>query len=163
LLIVGYPVTEAYMQGDVLVQDFEHLRLELHGRQVVVGDLGTDVFFAHLALGDPGLAAYQYGEGAVRPVPNSPSVLYFPSTRHTIRGNLLRFWEAHGGLAVFGAPLTEVFRDSNGDGSRRIYSMQYFQHARLELHPENRDPRYTILLGLLGPESLLERGWVTGV
>ena len=37
--------------------------------------------------------------------------------------------------------------------------MQYFQKARIELHPENGSGRYSILLGLLGPQSLHERGW----
>jgi hypothetical protein len=30
--------------------------------------------------------------------------------------------------------------------------VQYFQRARFELHPENTDPRYQVLLGLLGTQ-----------
>ena len=59
----------------------------------------------------------------------------------------------------FGAPITSVFTDGNSDGSGRTYQMQYFEKVRLEYHPENKDPRYQILLGLLGDESLFNRGW----
>jgi hypothetical protein len=65
---------------------------------------------------------------------------------------MLRFWRAHGGMAVFGAPISEVFRGQNFDGSGRTYEMQWFENARLERHPETNDPRFSILLGLLGRE-----------
>jgi hypothetical protein len=162
LLTTGYPLTEAYMNGDTLVQVFQHLRLELHGTRVVVGSLGSDEFDAHIALGDPALSKYQYGGGAVNPAPNTATRQYFPQTRHTISGDLLRFWKAHGGLGVLGAPLTEVIRGANGDGSGRTYEMQYFTNARLERHPENADPRYGILLGLIGNEWLAHQGWLMG-
>jgi hypothetical protein len=44
----------------------------------------------------------------VSPIPNSSSARYFPSTHRTLHGDLLRFWQQHGGMAVFGAPITEV-------------------------------------------------------
>ena len=62
-------------------------------------------------------------------------------------------------MAVFGEPISEMFTEQNGDGSGRRYQMQWFQKARLELHPENRDRNYRVLLGLLGPQALRERGW----
>ncbi len=40
--------------------------------------------------------------------------------------------------------------------------MQYFANARLELHPEARNARYAIQLGLLGDEVLVFRGWTPG-
>jgi hypothetical protein len=70
-----------------------------------------------------------------------------------------RYWREHGGLAVFGAPITAVFQATNGDGSDRRYQMLYCANARLEWHPESRDPRYLIQVGLLGTESLVERSW----
>jgi hypothetical protein len=36
--------------------------------------------------------------------------------------------------------------------------MQYFENARLERHPENKDPRYAIELGLLGHQWLQGQG-----
>ncbi len=69
---------------------------------------------------------------------------YFPETGHTVAGEFLSFFNARGGLKIFGYPITDAF-DWNG---RRI---QYFQRARMELHPENPFP-YRVQLGLLGDE-----------
>jgi hypothetical protein len=40
-----------------------------------------------------------------------------------------------------------------GDGT---YTVQYFERARFERHPENQAP-YDVLLGLLGIEALVTR------
>lgn len=74
----------------------------------------------------------------------SPIQQYFPETGHTVSGDFLSFFNARGGLKIFGYPITDAF-DWNG---RRI---QYFQRARMELHPENPVP-YRVQLGLLGDE-----------
>lgn len=74
----------------------------------------------------------------------TPTIRYFPETGHSVRGEFLEFFEAHGGLAVFGYPLTDEFTQ----GGRRV---QYFQKARMEWHPESPDP-YHVQLGLLGDE-----------
>jgi hypothetical protein len=149
-LVLGNPVTEAYLEGAVLTQDFQHLRLELRGGHVVVGNLGADVLY------------YTHWNGyfaEATPVSNTATRRYFPSTHHLLQGDLLRFWQTHGGLAVFGAPLTDVIKEENGDGSGRVYELQWFEKARLERHPETHNPRYAILLGLLGKESLRGRHW----
>lgn len=76
----------------------------------------------------------------------------FPETGHTLRGAFLSFWEQHGGLAVFGYPITEEFdEESLTDG--QTYRVQYFERQRFELHPENAAP-WNVLLGLLGVELL---------
>jgi hypothetical protein len=69
---------------------------------------------------------------------------YFPETGHTIRGEFLDFFNAHGALRIFGFPITEEF-PLNGR------TVQYFQRARMELHPENL-PGQRVQLGLLGEE-----------
>jgi hypothetical protein len=94
---------------------------------------------------------------------STASQRYFPTTHHILSGALLRFWQQNGGMALFGAPISEALRAANGDGSGRQYQMQYFENARLELHPENRDSRYAIEPGLLGTESLVERGWMASI
>jgi hypothetical protein len=122
---------------------------------VVIAPLGSEVLAYHAAdLGGDS------GSGAARSGPDTPSRRYFPATHHSLRGDLLRFWQQHGGMAVFGAPITEVFQAQNGDGSGRVYAMQYFENARLERHPELHDPRYAILLGLLGTEDVEAWGWL---
>ena len=72
---------------------------------------------------------------------------------------MLRFWQTHGGLAVFGMPISELYTAPNADGTGRSYQMQLFENARLEYHPESPDPRHSILLGMLGRQALLPLGW----
>ncbi len=72
------------------------------------------------------------------------AVRYFPETGHNVRGEFLDFFDQQGGLKIFGYPITEEF---TLDGR----TVQYFQRARFELHPENQPP-YRVLLGLLGEE-----------
>jgi hypothetical protein len=81
--------------------------------------------------------------------PQDPAVTYFPPTGHTLRGVFRDYWTAHGGLAQFGYPLTDEFPERNPtDG--RVYTVQYFERNRFELHPENAGTPYVVLLGLLG-------------
>jgi hypothetical protein len=81
--------------------------------------------------------------------PQDPAVTYFPATGHTLRGLFQAYWQAHGGLAQFGYPITEEFAEKNAtDG--RVYTVQYFQRNRFESHPENAGTPYQVLLGLLG-------------
>ncbi len=145
--ILGDPVDEAYTRNGVLTQDFDHTRLELRGGAVVFGALGSEVSVYQRQY-DGALAG---ALRAVAPRGNTDTLRYFPATRHTAQGAILRYWQANGGESTFGAPISEAFRDGNGDGSGRTYVMQLFQKARIELHPENGPGRYAILLGLLGP------------
>jgi hypothetical protein len=45
-----------------------------------------------------------------------------------------------------------------GDGI--TYTVQYFERARFEYHPEYAGTEYEVLLGLLGNEMLRERSWI---
>ncbi len=73
---------------------------------------------------------------------------YFPETGHTIGGRFLQYWQQHGGLAQQGYPLSdEVQERSDTDG--KVYTVQYFERAVFELHPENQPPN-DVLLSLLG-------------
>src|SRR5690242_18119433 len=76
------------------------------------------------------------------------ATLYFPQTGHTVKGRFLEYWETHGGLAQQGYPLSEeVQEESPTDGN--VYTIQYFERAIFELHPNNKPP-YDVLLSLLG-------------
>ncbi len=60
----------------------------------------------------------------------------------------LSYWQTHGGLAQQGYPLTNAFPEvSDTDG--KTYTVQYFERAVFEAHPENQPPN-NVLLSLLG-------------
>lgn len=80
-----------------------------------------------------------------QPAP-SDAALWFPETGHSIGGGFRAFWEANGGLAIFGYPLTDELQE---DGM----IVQYFERAVFEFHPENQDP-YRVLLRRLGADAL---------
>ena len=69
---------------------------------------------------------------------------FFEETGHWVKGEFLAYFREHGELEIFGYPLTEEFVDQG-------LSVQYFQRARMEWHPEN-PARYQVQLGLLGEE-----------
>ena len=70
----------------------------------------------------------------------------FPETGACISGRIREFWEQNGGLAVFGLPLAPQ-QEETLEG--QALQAQWFERARLELHPENARP-YDVLLGRLG-------------
>lgn len=79
----------------------------------------------------------------------------FPETGKTVRGKFLQYWNTHGGLAQQGFPLSDEMQEkSETDG--KTYTVQYFERAVFELHPENQAP-YDVLLSLLGVHSFKRR------
>src|SRR5207248_9806476 len=83
--------------------------------------------------------------------PPLPGATYPNATGHNLAGGFLQYWQANGGLAQFGYPLSEELRERLEDGKE--YTVQYFERARLEVHPENPAP-YDILLGQFGRRIL---------
>jgi hypothetical protein len=82
--------------------------------------------------------------------------LCFPETRQCLRDRFQGYWQASGGLPVFGFPITaatdEVSRDTG-----KTYLTQWLERNRFELHPENAAP-YDVLLGRLGDDRLRQQG-----
>lgn len=75
----------------------------------------------------------------------------FSQTGKQVCGRFLEYWQANGGLAQQGLPLSDTFQEKNAaDG--RTYTVQYFERAVFEAHPENQPP-YDVLLSLLGSEK----------
>ncbi|MFL5732882.1 MAG: hypothetical protein ACJ78Q_06740, partial [Chloroflexia bacterium] len=71
----------------------------------------------------------------------------FKETDKAACGRFLRYWEQHGGLMQQGYPLSgEMGEVSSADG--KVYTVQYFERAVLEYHPELQPP--DVLLSLLG-------------
>lgn len=72
----------------------------------------------------------------------------FPQTGHKVCGKFLTYWQQHGGLAQQGYPLSEEFTETS-DLNGKPYTVQYFERAVFELHPENKPP-FDVLLSQLG-------------
>jgi predicted metalloprotease len=72
----------------------------------------------------------------------------FPETGRTVSGQFLRYWQDHGGLAQQGYPISQEFRERSPETGQE-YTVQYFERAVFEQHPENKPP-YDVLLSLLG-------------
>lgn len=86
---------------------------------------------------------------AAAPATNVEAFAYFPQTGHNVGLQVKKFYDAHGGVDIFGMPLTEVIVDQSG------LSVQYFERARIEIHPD-LPPDSRILLSLAG--SILTQG-----
>ncbi len=146
----GLPVTEPLYErlddGKIyLVQYTERARFELHpenlpSSRVLLGLLGNK------------LAAGREAEQPFQPAQAGDGGVYFKETSHNSTGVIYTYWQQHGGLAVFGYPISEAFQEKSAtDG--KMYLVQYFERNRLEGHPENGDPNYQVLLGLLGVQQ----------
>ncbi|HST05722.1 MAG TPA: carboxypeptidase-like regulatory domain-containing protein [Chloroflexia bacterium] len=72
----------------------------------------------------------------------------FPETGKSVSGTFLQYWQSHGGLAQQGYPVSDEMQEEN-DTDGNLYTVQYFERAVFELHPENQPP-YDVLLSLLG-------------
>ncbi len=79
-------------------------------------------------------------------LPLDLAALHFPVTGHNLAGGFLRYWWEHGQVVMFGLPISEEMTE----GGRTV---QYFERARFEYHPENRPP-WDILGGHLGRQAM---------
>ncbi len=78
----------------------------------------------------------------------------FPETGKTLRGKFLQYWLCHGGLAQQGLPVSsEISERSDTDG--KTYTVQYFERAVFEYHPETAPN--DVLLSLLGSFAYQQR------
>jgi hypothetical protein len=149
----GYPITEELTEPGpdnkpLGVQYFERNRFEHHPEnnppeEVLLGLLGTSFHTP-----DPASAPI---EGAQ----------YFPETGHNLSGAFKAYWDTHGTLAIHGYPITEQFVETNPI-DRKPYTVQYFQRSRMELHPENAGSPYEVLLGMLGTQLSMQKGYPYG-
>ncbi|MEI7554884.1 L,D-transpeptidase [Candidatus Chlorohelix sp.] len=78
------------------------------------------------------------------PTPN-PDKIYFSDCGHYLSYGFLRFWQMNGKFDSFGCPVTDELTE-NGR------TVQYFQKARMEYHPDLAGTQWETSLGLLGTE-----------
>jgi|SRR5579859_7539417 len=72
----------------------------------------------------------------------------FRQTGKTVCDPFLTYWQQHGGLPIFGYPISQPFPERS-DLNGKTYTVQYFERAVFEQHPENKPP-YDVLLSQLG-------------
>jgi hypothetical protein len=161
LLIFGYPITQPRMENGRKVQYFERARFEYHAENGLLPGFKELDQAGRLRLvvqltryGAPLAAARQFPAGTP---PGTPDIAWFPETQHTLRGVFKRFWEEHAGLTNFGYPLSEEVQEVSVLDNRP-YTVQYFERARLEYHPEHAGTPFEVLLGQLGTEDMRARG-----
>src|SRR5688572_17932269 len=77
-----------------------------------------------------------------------PSCQTFRETGKSVCGRFLQYWQQNGGLAQQGLPLSSEFVEVS-DLNGQSYTVQYFERAVFEKHPENQPP-FDVLLSQLG-------------
>jgi hypothetical protein len=158
LTIFGYPISEAFpqLQADGVtrtVQYFERNRFELHTEHA-----GTD-YEVLLGLLGSELSSARRGEPAFQPLSAAPTGReFFAATGHSLGGAFRDYWRNHGGLAVFGYPISEEFQEYRPE-TGQWYTVQYFERNRFEYHAEHAGTPFAVQLGLLGNQWVDSRGW----
>ncbi|HET6313125.1 MAG TPA: alpha/beta hydrolase [Chloroflexia bacterium] len=144
----GYPISEEMQEVSdtdgktYRVQYFERAVFEYHPDNpqpydVLLSLLGSMRY------------AQKYPGGAPGQVPNAaPGSILFAETGKRVGGLFLEYWKSNGGLARQGYPLSEEFKEVSSINGR-TYTVQYFERAVFEWHPENRPP-FQVLLSPLG-------------
>ncbi len=146
LPVFGYPITDEYSDPEVgfVTQYFERARFELQPGawpshyNVMLGLLGDEL---------------AQKEGLLQTTPfkkidaaSDAHCTYYPQTGHRLCFGFRDYWDSHGGLTIFGFPISEEFTDPQTG-----FTVQYFERQRFEYHPEN-SPAWQVEGGLLGSE-----------
>ena len=124
--VFGYPITDEYTdaQTGFVTQYFERARFEWHPGDlaehydVLLGLLGVELAQRGLTGTTPfqRINAAQRRQLHLLPADWSPALLRLP-----------RLLERHGGLAIFGFPISEEFHDPETG-----FTVQYFERQRFE-------------------------------
>jgi hypothetical protein len=131
--LYGYPISEEFVSEGVPTQYFERARFEYRPEssrpwKVELANIGSMV-----SEGRVFAPAAQTSEGGRT---------YFEQTGHTLKGSFQQFWQANGGLAIFGYPISEEFQEAGR-------TVQYFERARFEQGTQGR-----VQLGRVGDELM---------
>jgi uncharacterized lipoprotein YbaY len=146
--------------GAIQAQWFERHRLELHPENpapydVLLGRLGVD------RLAQQGRDWQSFPRPDPAEAGDAERCRLFSETGHVVCDAFLQAFRAYGlsfpgragvtyeeSLALFGLPISAPMTETI-DGKE--YTVQWFERARFELHPENQPP-YNVLFGRLGAE-----------
>jgi hypothetical protein len=131
--IFGLPLTELIADGDLQVQYFE-----LHAEGITLSLIGRTLTEGRAD------AAFQWQAAA----PSAERTFYAQSG-HTLGGAFGWFWQTHGGMPIFGYPISEELTE-------RDVWVQYFERVRLEYHPDR--PGAEVQISALGRDYAQLRG-----
>ena len=93
--------------------------------------------------------------GAWAAPPQQAGCQTFRETGKTVCGRFLQYWLQNGDLPQQGYPISNEFREKS-DLDGKEYTVQYFERAVFEMHPENPQP-YDVLLSQLGTFRFREK------
>lgn len=144
----GFPISgEIQEKSDTdgktyTVQYFERAEFESHPENKAPNDV-------LLSLVGVYMYRQKYPNGAPGQRPNnSPGSVLFSETGKRLGGVFLDYWKNNGGVAQQGYPISDEFQEKS-DLNGQTYTVQYFERAVFELHPENKPP-YDVLLSQVG-------------
>jgi hypothetical protein len=130
-LLYGYPITEEFTRSDgLLVQYFQRARFEYHpelseGQRVTLTPIGREIYTPILPIN----------------FSNPFACRNFEQTGYSVCFAFLEFFDAYGGLAQFGAPVSPFEYQDN-------MIVQYFENARIEWQPMREDGQRVVVTDL---------------
>ncbi|HET7036763.1 MAG TPA: kelch repeat-containing protein [Thermomicrobiaceae bacterium] len=174
LTIFGYPLSEEFQERDPgtghtnVVQYTERARFEYPGDGYSsgapcnpdMGRVGAELAQARGLLDTTPFQRLPLPAGTG----SDANCTFFAETGHRLCFGFRQFWQSHGldlggqqtaywkSVALFGYPISEEFTDPDTG-----LTVQYFERARFEYHPEN-PAGYKVELGRVGAELLAAQG-----
>jgi hypothetical protein len=125
--VLGAPLAEASAAPGGLVQYYDGVGMQAHGKTATLLPLGLE------ELG--GKAAPKAAE-----LPKRQKHLYFKASGHNLTGAFLHYWQSSGGAAVWGQPSTEQYKKAGN-------TVQYFTNAEFVLNGSS------VVLGSVGARA----------
>ncbi|MGN6757457.1 MAG: hypothetical protein ACTHMJ_13830 [Thermomicrobiales bacterium] len=118
----GYPLSEEFTSGPLVLQIFERARLEYHPDSglVTIARTGAEVMESQRA---------DWPFWATSPYSSDPGRVYLPPTGHALTAHAAAAWLQYGGVALLGYPLSEEFVE-NG------LVVQVFERGKLVWSPQ---------------------------
>ena len=142
--VLGQPLTNEQSEDGHVVQYFENARLEWWPQrgQVRFSPLGRLLY--------PHWRFFSQEE----PVAETSAQRFFPETGHAVRFAFLRFFQEHGGVQVFGLPISgELPADDDWQ-----HAVQYFERAVFRYDPTKSGTPDEVQLAPLGRAFLSLQG-----
>jgi uncharacterized protein YkwD len=133
---IGYPISDEMTDGGLTVQYFERARMEYHPEMA-----GTDALVQLSRLGAQFASPDAFPQ--VQSFAGAPGNAYIPETGHSLATPFLEYWSNHGGLEMFGYPISEA-------GTQNGLYVQWFERTRMEYHPELKGTEWAVQLTQLG-------------